>query len=222
MKRFFTRLLSTVLAVALVIAVRAGVTTVVDKVFEANSVKKLTGTYQMEDMLSADTAEEILTTNDFYAEEIALAELNSLSVPKFVEYHSDKTYTYYYDANGYRDNVEAFFRETFDRMYEGRVSLSSLYNADFTSMSKADFQAYYASLYSENSFDDLIATLANGCWDYEALSNDVEIGTYSIQDNKIIYTEQGSTLKEHVTYKLSGNSLSLTYSDGVENYTKIA
>lgn len=221
MKRFFTRLLSTILAIAFAIAVRTGITIVVDKAFEAKEVKKLVGTYRMEDLISTDIAENILEANDFYPEEIALADLTSLYVPKYVEYHSDKTYTYYYDADGYRDHIETFLRQTFDRMYENRTDISSLYSIDFTSISKADFQAYYASLYGENSFDDLISTISNGCWDYEALSKDVEIGTYSIQDNKIIYTQQGSTLKEHVTFQLSGNSLTLTYSDAVEVYTKL-
>lgn len=222
MKRFLISVLTTILAVAFAVVVRLGVTTVVDKAFEAGGVKKLTGTYMTQDMISEETAKEILVRNDFYPEEIAYADLGSLYVPKFVEYHSDKTYTYYYDAEGYRSNMESFFRQVFDSMYANRTGLSGLYSADFASMSKADFQAYYASLYSENSFDDLIATLSNGCWDYEAVANDVEVGTYSIDDNKIIYTILGSTIKEHVIYKRSGDTLTLTYSDGVEVYTKIS
>lgn len=222
MKRFLVSALSTILALTFAAFLKLGVTTLVEKSFEAGAVKKLTGSYMTEDRLTADTAEEILVKNDFYSEEIAFADLDSLYIPKFVEYHKDKTYTYYYDADGFRDNVETFFLQFFDNMYANRVALSGVYNIDFTSMSKADFQAYYASLYGENSFDDLIATLANGCYDYDALARDVEVGTFSIENNKIIYTIMGSTLKEHVIYKLSGNSLTLTYSDAVEEYSRIS
>lgn len=222
MKRFLTRLLSTILTVAVVIGVRAGVTTLVENGFAAGAIKKLTGTYTTKDMIPTDTAETILSKNDFYPEEIAFADLSTLYVPKFVEFHSDKTYTYYYDADGYRDNTEAFFRQFFENMYVNRTALSGLYSADFTHMSEAEFQAYYATLYGENSFDDLIRMLSNGCWDYEAVANDVETGTFTVNDNKIIYTKTGTTLKEHVIYKLSGDTLTLTYSDAVEVYSRIA
>lgn len=220
MKKFFISLLSTILLVAVAGVVRFGITELVDGAFEAGAVKKLAGTYMMEDPISAETAEKILTNHDFYPEEIACADLDSLFIPKYVEYHSDKTYTFYYDAEAYRSNVEAFLRNTFDSMYENRASITELYNVNLESMSKADFLAYYASLYSQNSFDDLVSVITNGCWDYEAVANDVEVGTYSVQDNKIIFTVQGSTLKEHVTYKLSGDSLTMTYSNDVETYTR--
>lgn len=222
MKRFLTGLLSTILTVTVLAGVRVGVTTLVENGFAAGAIKKLAGTYETKDMIPADTAESILLKNDFYPEEVVFAELTELYVPKFVEFHSDKTYTYYYDADGYRDNIETFFRQFFDNMYVNRTALTGLYDADFTHMSQAEFEAYYATLYGENSFDDLIRTLSYGCWDYEALANDVETGTFTVNDNKIIYTQAGTTLKEHVTYKKSGDTLTLTYSDGEEIYSKIA
>lgn len=216
MKRFFTRLLATILATLLVTFAMEGF----DKITAPGKINKLSGTYVTSEALTTDTVNDILTRNDFYPEEIELIDLNSLSIPKYVEFRSDKTYTFYYDADGYRSSVKEFYRTAYARLYENRAQLSQVYGEDFTSMSEYEFQAYYAALYSCSYFEELLDTLTSNSWDYIALAQDREVGTFTIEDGQIAVTINGQFTAETIGYSLSGSSLTLTYTNGVENYTR--
>lgn len=216
MKRFFTRLLSGVLAVLIVYGVQAVFTHVV----MPKQISKLAGTYVTADPIEAETTEDILTSYDFYPEEIALVELTGLSVPKYVEFHEDKTYTFYYDTDAFRASVEEFFRAAFDSMYNGRDQLAALYEVDLAAMSEEEFQAFYAELYSQANFDALIDVLTGDAFAYDALEGDTEVGTFTIEDDNILCTIRGQSTAESMGYKLDGSTLTLTFSNDVQVYTR--
>ncbi len=217
MKRFLSRVLGGVLAVLIVYGVQAIFTNVV----MPGKIDDLAGTYVTQDYVDAETTEGLLTDYDFYTEEIALVDLNSLYAPRYVEFDTDKNYTFYYDAQGFRQNVEAFLRQAFESMYAGRDQLSAVYDVDFSAMSLAEFQSYYAELYSQPSFDELIRMLSDDAYDYDYVAQDTEVGTFTIEEDKILCTISGHINAEAMGYKLSGDTLTLTFTNSVQTYTRV-
>lgn len=217
MSKFIGRIIGAVLAVAIIYGVQAIFTHVV----VPGQIEKLAGTYVTDEYADADSVEEMLTDFDFYPEEIALADLTALSAPRYVEFSEDKTYSFYYDADGFRRNVEAFFRQTYENMYTNRADLSEVYGEDFSAMSKEEFLNYYASLYSQDSFDALIAVLTEDAYDYDYIAQDTETGTFTIEEDKILCTITGQYNAEAMGYKLSGETLTLTFTNAVETYTRV-
>lgn len=216
MKKFLSRLIGAVLALLIV----GGVQTVFDAIVIPRQIEKLAGTYVTVKQFDAVDVEDLLTDYDFYPEEIALADLDSLTMPKYVQFQEDKTYTISYDAEAFKDNVEALFRQTFAAMYNGRDQLCEVYDVDLTAMSEEAFFAFYAELYSQDSFDALIYILTEDAFDYNVIAGDTETGTFTIEDDKILCTITGQTTAESMGYKLDGDSLTLTYSNDTEVYTR--
>lgn len=167
-----------------------------------------------------DTAESLLEAIDAYPEEVALADLDSLESVKVVEFTTDKTYRFAYDAEGTRECVKAFFEGFFDALYEGRSTLNAAYETTFDDMTKADFQQFYADLYECASYEEMIQKMADNAYDYEDLAEPWETGTYTLKGNKIMCTITGEVMPEALEYAIEGDTLTLTYSDGVEVYTK--
>ena len=215
MKKLFSRLIGAVLAVLIVYGGQAAF----DAIVVPRQIEKLAGTYMTEKPFDAEDVEDLLADYDFYAEEIALVDLDGLSLPKYVRFQEDKTYTFYYDADGFKANVENLFRQAFADMYAGRSSLSELYGADLTAMTEAEFQAFYAELYSQATFDDLIAVLTGDAYNYSSIATDTEVGTFTIDDGKILCTINGTYTAESMAYELKDGTLKLTYSNDVEVYT---
>ena len=219
MKKFLISILST-LAVSLIAAmVYYGGDALITNLFAPGKINKLAGTYYCQYHVEAESAKKILVNNDFYDEEIALADLNSLYMPRYIEFDTDKNYSFYVDATGYRSNVMAFFRQTFDRMYDNRSQLSGLYDVDLVSMSRDDFLNFYAGLYNQTSFDALIELLAT-TYDYDDLGS-VERGTYTVKGNDILTRVGGFATEESIGYKISGDTLTLTFENGVLTFNKI-
>lgn len=219
MKKFLTSILSTIVVSLIAALVYYGGDALVTNLFMPGKIDKLEGNYYCLEHVDAETAEKLLTNNDFYAEEIALADLNSLYMPRYITFDSDKNYTFYVDAQNYRSNVTAFFRQTFDRMYDNRSQLSAVYDVDFASMSKDDFLNYYAALYSQDSYDAMIDTLAK-VYDYIDLGS-VERGTYTVKGDQILTKINGFGTEEGIGYKLSGDVLTLTFKDCVLTFNKV-
>lgn len=216
MKKLISRLIGAALAVLIVFGVQA----VFDHVVVPRQIEKLAGTYVTVKQFDAVDVEDLLTDYDFYPEEIALADLDSLTMPKYVQFQEDKNYTISYDAEAFKDNVEALFRQTFAAMYNGRDQLCDIYDMDLTAMSEEEFLAFYAELYSQDSFDALIYVLTEDAFDYGVIAGDTETGTFTIEDDKILCTITGHTTAESMGYKLEGDTLTLTFSNDVEVYTR--
>lgn len=167
-----------------------------------------------------DTAESLLDAIDAYPEEVALADLYSLESVKVVEFTTDRTYRFAYDVEGTRECVKDFFESYFDALYEGRSTLNAAYETTFDDMTKTDFQQFYADLYECASYREMIEKMADNAYDYEDLAEDWETGTYTLKGKKIMCTITGEVMAEALEYAIEGDTLTLTYSNGVEVYTK--
>ena len=213
MKRV-TSILAFVLVIALTACLFAGCES------EAEKIEKLAGTWSMLADDTSDEARDLLENSDFYEEEIALADLNCLQYAQKVTFNIDKTYSFAYDVDGTKDCVREFYLNAFEAMYEGRATLSSVYEEDFESMTEEEFQQFYADLYVTDDFDALIDKLTENAYTYDAMEEPWETGTYSIKGSKILCTTTGESQAESLGYEIDGNQLTLTYIDGVEVYTR--
>ena len=184
-------------------------------------VKKedLCGIWSLELYQDADTAQTILGNLDFYEEEIALIDLTSMACIMCVRFSEDGTYSYYFDIPATKVAVRQFFVGAMEDMFAGRASLNEVYGEDLASMSEEGFYAFYAGLFGATDINSLIDSFVEYAFDYDILAETLEEGTYRIVMNNIYKTPKGST-EESMGVKIEGNTLTLSYSDGDEVYTR--
>ena len=208
------RILALSLAALLVMGLFAGCES------EADKIAVLAGTWTMVGQDSEEEAKELLENIDLYEEEIAMADLTTLTYKPNVVFTAEKTYHFVYDVEGTIACVREFFVETFAALYEGRATLNEVYGQEFDQMTEAEFQQFYADLYSAENFETLMDQMAEGAYNYEKMAEPWETGTYSIKGDDIMCTITGETQAEALGYSIENDELTLTYSDAVEVYTR--
>ncbi len=182
----------------------------------------LTGTWSMATSNSEEQAMVLLEAIDLYEEEIAVVDKSAACIVKIVEFSSDKTYRFAYDVDATKVCVREFYIRVFEDLYENRASLASLYEEDITQLGEEDFYLFYAALYGVDSYDALMDKFTGNAYNYESLAENIETGTYKVVGDKILTTITGETEAESLGYKVEGNTLTLSYTNATEVYTKAA
>ena len=162
----------------------------------------------------------LLERIDAYEEEIALADIDSLQYGKAVVFNGDKTYSFEYDIDLTKECVSEFYDAYFKALFAGRDTLEEVYGEAFSDMSEEEFLQYYAEIYSCNDYEDLLYYLTKNAYDYEALEEPMETGKFTLDDDDILCTIDGEYSAEAMGAKVDGYTLTLTYIDAVEVYTK--
>lgn len=211
-------ILRTVLVIVIV-ALIAGVRTFFTENAMNDKIDQLAGVYTtLED--NTDGVQDLLSLVDLAQEELALTSGVELKLVKLVEFTQNRDYRFSYDAEQSKQQVRAMYADALDAIYQGRATLTALYGDEIATATQEEFQQFYAELYSLTSYDELLDALADNAFDYDALSEDYETGTYTIEGKKILCTITGESEAEYLEYKLDGDTLTLTYSDMVETYTR--
>lgn len=215
MKKTILRTLLVIVIAALI----AGVRTFFTENAMNDKIDQLAGVYTtLED--NTDSVSDLLSLIDLSQEELALTGGVELKLVKLVEFSQNRDYRFSYDAEQSKQQVRAMYADALDAIYQGRATLTALYGDEITTATQEEFQQFYAELYSLTSYDELLDALADNAFDYDALSEDYETGTYTIEGKKILCTITGESEAEYLEYKLDGDTLTLTYSDMVETYTR--
>ncbi len=166
---------------------------------------------------SAEYTRELLESFDLYEEEIALIQTPLYTV-KHLTLNRDKTYSYATRQETEVACLREFIYAIFDEMYAGRASLSDCYEWDMSGLSKEEFLQFYASLYETTDFDALVTLWIENSG---TAIGEYETGTYQIRFGKIHMNMADSEEGDgYVTYLLEGDTLTLTYSNSVEVYTR--
>ena len=186
---------------------------------EALFVKSVAGTWSCRMEESAEYTQKLLESFELYEEEIALIDTPLYTV-KHVQFNEDMTYRYYYDVDLEKECVREFFVAMFDSLYEGKSTLTDCYEIDLSTLSKDEFFQFYADLYMAQDYDALIDTFVDNAYDYDTFAN-AESGTYTINLNQITKETDNPDAAGTIQYKVKDNTLTLTYSDGTEVYTKV-
>lgn len=210
----YTKILSLAAAILMIAVLFCGCES------EEKKVASLAGTWYLTVSDSEATAQALLENVDFYPEEIACVDLTTLKSVKTVKFTEEKTYSFASDVDGTRTCTRAFFEAAFDAMYENRASLGQLYDVDFEPASKAEFRQFYADLYNTGDYAGLLDALADNSYDFEELAKPWEEGTYSIKGNIIAMTIVGESAADTLKYSIENDTLTLTYADGSEVYSR--
>lgn len=208
--------MKTIVALLLAVVLMAGLLSGCDS---QEKLQELAGTWMMDAQDSEETARELLEYIDAYEEEIALADLTSLRFVAGVEFTLEGEYRFFYDKIATYNYVKDFYEGYFDALYEGRTTLNAAYGVEFDAMTKEEFQQFYAELYNMPDYPSLLVALTDSAYDYDALGEDYETGTFKIAGSRLLCTT-GETTAEYLPFVLEGNTLTLEFSDGDQVYTK--
>ncbi len=209
-----------------VIALLAGGRAVISEIITNSRIDDLAGTWrtyeqELDREQSNDTVTQLLENWDFYQEELELAADVKLKLPIALELGESRRYSIHIDGDSFRTCVCEMFDEVLDALYDGRENLVESYGEVVMTMTRDEFRQAYAEMYELASDSELIAAFADTAYDYEEVSEAVETGTYTVKGKKILFTITGESEAEYVAYQLSGDSLTLTYSDCVLNYSRM-
>ena len=182
----------------------------------------LIGTWKTVAQDTPEEAEYLMDYIELYDEEKELVDPSILNYAMVAEFTADGNYSFAYDVEGTKDCVAEFYRGVMDALYEGRAGLSELYGTDLESMTQEEFNEFYAvDIYGMDSFEALIAELAETAYDYAALEEPLESGTYKVVGFNLMCTVEGETEAEGIGFTFEGENLKLTYSDGEEVYSRV-
>lgn len=184
----------------------------------ADKMAALSGTWIMIEQDSMEQADVLLKNIDLYEQELALADNSSLRYAWIYEFDTEGNFRQADDIEATKQLVREFYNGVFDDLYEGRASLASLYEQDLSNMTKEEMQQFYAELYGYETYEALLDRFVNAAYKYDEWT-DYRNGTYTIKGN-ILDIQDGSeayTLK----YEINGDTLTITYSDAVEVYTRV-
>ena len=183
-------------------------------------MEELAGTWTMRDDDTEEQARSLLEYLEFYEEELALVDLTSLDDVMLVEFDTQGNYRFAWDVEGIKLCLVEFYDQAFVSMYEGRTSLNEVYGTSFDEMTEAEFRLFYAQLYSYESYEDMLNEFVEYSYDYDSLAEDLETGTFTVKGSKIMCTVAGESEAEALGYKIEGDTLTLTFADGVQVYTR--
>ena len=184
------------------------------------SMDELCGTWEMKLRQKTDTAETMLGNMEFYPEEIALIDTESLDFVMIVEFNADKTYRYAVDVESTKVCIREFYADAIAALYEGRESLTDTYGKEILNMTQEEFEQAYAEMFSMESIDVLLDYFVENCVDYGVLAESFKKGTFRLLANSILLTADGSTTEEKMEFKIDGDTLTLIFIDGEEVYTR--
>lgn len=215
MKKTIIRTLTVALVAALIFGVRTWMTET-----QANKkIDELAGVWTCMEV-DSESASQLFEQMDFAEEELALTSDLSLTFVKVAEFKADRTYRFAYDGELTRQQTVALFDQALDALYEGRATLTALYGDEIAYATEEEFRQFYAEIYGLTSAEPLAEMMADAAFDYELLGEDFETGTYTVEGKKILCTITGETEAEYLGYQLDGDTLTLTYVDMEEVYTR--
>ena len=177
-------------------------------------MEDLTGKWALTAQHEQEEATYLLDMLDLYAEERALVDLNSMTYVLVAEFGPDGSYSFAYEVEANKECVRQFYMGVMDALYEGRATLSDVYETDLESMSREEFNQFYADVYGVASYEFLMDRFVEYAYDYDALAEPVETGTFKIVGKALMCTITGETEAESLGCELEGDTLKLTYADG--------
>lgn len=207
-----------ILALALALVLCAGVLCSCQS--NEERMAELAGTWTMRSDDTAEQAQSLLETVEFYEEEIALVDLNSLDDVMCVTFDTEGNYSFAWDVAGIRQCLKEFYQGAFDALFEGRTSLNEVYDYDFSATTKEEFFQIYADMYGFADINALVDAFVESSYDYESLGEPLETGTFTIKGSDLMCTITGETEAESLGYIIDEDTLTLIYANGREVYTR--
>lgn len=209
-----TRILALLLTVVLAASLLCGCESLEDK------YAALAGTWIMYEQDSEEQVMVLLESIDLYEEEIALVDKTSLRYAWTFEFDMAGNIRQAQPVDENKALVREFYVGMFDAFFENRASLDSVYETELSAMSREEFEQFYAELYSFDSFEALLDQFVENAYKYDEWE-DLRKGTFTFKGSNLVVVDTLTSDVYNIGYKLDGNTLTMTYIDGVEVYTKV-
>ena len=188
-------------------------------VIEESYLKDVVGGWTIKEPQDKTAITNLLMDNEFYPQELALVD-TSLYLTKTITFTQDKTYIYARPVSSNKVQIKAFYDGVFHDLYEGREALKECYDIDISTLSEEDFLQFYAELYEAENYEALLTKLTDTAYDYDSFGT-FETGTFEISSKILSLDTEGTDRDGTVSYKVNGDWLTLSFSDGTEHYTRI-
>lgn len=190
-----------------------GVFFVIDEVQMKPKIEELSGTWEGE--FESDLSwEEVFETFEFYEEEVDILRDNQLlsgnvSFVDVATFTKDRKFSISSNNDKTAQLIRTHLESAFDVLYNNRTQLNVVYSEDFSKYTKADFESFYAEMYSYDSYELLLQGFVESLYDYYT----VEEGTYKIDDDLIVIKNTGKSEKLWIEYKIEDGVLYLSYEE---------
>lgn len=187
---------------------------------EGERVAQLAGTWTAQYPADEADVQDLLESNSFYEEEIALVDVSALHYVEQLELTTDMTYAIVLPPDLFRENVRNFFDQAFDALYQGRASLEEVYGTSFSHMTQEEFQQFYAMLYDQTDYAALVEAMTEGAYAYDTMG-ELERGTFKVRGDVLDFTAPSEEDSGYADYELNEDSLTIHYADGDLVYTRM-
>ena len=215
-------IVTAVLGPLLIILAAVGVWIAIDNAEMKPNIEELAGTWEGE--FESDLSwEEVFVSFEFCDKELEILRTNHIAyetVP-FIDsatFTKDKTFVIESNKEASKRIQREYFERAFDALYQSRDLLRFTYNTDFSNYTKEQFEVYYATLYSCDSFDLLLDNFVEDLADYYM----AQTGIYKINGNLILIREGKGKTEYSIEYKIVSDVLYLTYSADTDDPLVIA
>lgn len=174
------------------------------------------------ELISAENTKEALSYFGFSEEELAFADLDSFGLVKSVEFTKTGTFRFFYDKTATKTAFEDYIEALVAKLFENRESLAELFGEELSAeKTLVSFETAYAAQYDFKSFGEYMEYVTNELLvSYDLDNSLIEKGSFSLSADKIELKADKSTESEFVAYTLSGDELTIIYSDAKEVYKK--
>ena len=190
--------------------------------------ENLIGTWQTTERFNAERNTNFLKSFGFFDEEIEL--LNDIKFAAAKDFTLAKggesdIYSFKYNEQRTREITKETFDKVFEKTFEGRETLSSIYRSNVETIKDVDkWKEYQSKNYGYSSYDEMIEDFVN-CTITEYFGSDffsknLEEGTITVTEDKLITLPSGKEEKEEVAYSYKDGTMTLTYSNATEIYKK--
>ena len=215
-------IVATILVPLMIILAAVGVWMAIENAEMKPKIEELAGTWEGE--FSSDLSwEDVLVYFEFCDKELEILRTSGIAretVP-FIDsatFTKDKTFVIDSNNEASKRIQRECLERIFDAFYQSRDLLRFTYNTDFSSYTKEQFELYYATLYSYDSFDLLLDEFAEDVADYYI----AQTGIYKISGNLILIREEKGKPEYSLEYKIVSDVLYITYSADTDEPLVIA
>ena len=206
----FTRIFALALVLVLSVSLLCG----------CNDNESIQGTWIAVTVDDKEATRDFLESLEFFDEEIALMDLNTMKTVQKLEFREDGTYEMGIDADGCREAMEEFFDGMMEALYNGRASLTEVYGEEIATLSKEEFNQFYAELFGCETIEEFKSVFASEVVDFDGIEEDNETGKYNAAMGTIYFTKDGASEAETAPYEIKGGKLKVDFADVDVEYTK--
>ncbi len=174
------------------------------------------------ELIGAENAGNTLSYFGFSEEELAFADLASFGLVKSVEFTESGSFRFFYDKDATKAFFESYINELIAKLYENKDALSELFGEELgAEATLVGFETAYAAQYDFKSYGEYLEYVVDELFvSFDLENNLIEQGSFSLSGDKIELKAENAARSEHIGYSLSGEKLTIIYSDAKEVYTR--